>query len=323
MAQAAETRTKETGGAQPPPLRITRNIHARRATVFRAWCAGGHVSRWFAPETLTVPEARIEPRVGGAWDVMMRMPNGVEHWTRGVIRELKPDERIVIEMRVEDGAGAPLFRALTEVDFTDTLGGTRLDIMQTYTFENPAVAAPMVAGASAGWGSSLTKMEAEAIRMQGGSGVAERSVVHATFHLERTYAAPAERVWKALTDPAAKARWFGPQSGEFEILERQMDVREGGVERMKGRFSGAVTSTFDATYLDLVANERLVYSYVMHMDDKKISVSLATMQLKQSGGKTTLSVTEQGAFLDGYDDAGSREHGTGLLLDQLGDSLND
>jgi uncharacterized protein YndB with AHSA1/START domain len=72
-----------------------------------------------------------------------------------------------------------------------------------------------------------------------------------------------------------------------------------------------------------VANERLVYSYVMHMDDKKISVSLATMQLKQSGGKTTLSVTEQGAFLDGYDDVGSREHGTGLLLDQLGASLND
>ena len=34
-------------------------------------------------------------------------------------------------------------------------------------------------------------------------------------------------------------------------------------------------------------------------------------------------VTEQGAFLDGYDDAGSREQGTGLLLDALGASLVD
>jgi hypothetical protein len=52
-------------------------------------------------------------------------------------------------------------------------------------------------------------------------------------------------------------------------------------------------------------------------------VSLATLQLKAAGGKTTLMVTEQGAFLDGYDDAGSREHGTSHLLDALGASLKD
>jgi uncharacterized protein YndB with AHSA1/START domain len=82
-----------------------------------------------------------------------------------------------------------------------------------------------------------------------------------------------------------------------------------------------VLSIFDATYHDVIANERLVYGYEMHMDDKKISVSLATMQLKARGGETTLMVTEQGAFLDGYDDAGSREQGTSLLLDALGASL--
>ena len=59
----------------------------------------------------------------------------------------------------------------------------------------------------------------------------------------------------------------------------------------------------------------------MHLDDKKISVSLTTLQLKDEDGKTTLAVTEQGAFLDGYDDAGSRERGTGHLLDAPGASL--
>ena len=34
-----------------------------------------------------------------------------------------------------------------------------------------------------------------------------------------------------------------------------------------------------------------------------------------------LMVTELGAFLDGYDDAGSRERGTGELLDALSRSL--
>jgi hypothetical protein len=45
------------------------------------------------------------------------------------------------------------------------------------------------------------------------------------------------------------------------------------------------------------------------------------MQLKAEGRKTTLMVTEQGAFLDGYDDAGAREQGTSHLLDALGASL--
>lgn len=84
-----------------------------------------------------------------------------------------------------------------------------------------------------------------------------------------------------------------------------------------------MVSTFDATYHDVIPNERLIYTYEMHLDDKKISVSLATMALKAQGGKTTLMVTEQGAFLDGYDDADSREHGTGHLLDALGASLKE
>jgi uncharacterized protein YndB with AHSA1/START domain len=102
-----------------------------------------------------------------------------------------------------------------------------------------------------------------------------------------------------------------------------MDVRVGGKERLKGRWEGGVVSTFDAVYHDVTPNERLVYSYEMHLDEKKISVSLATMQLRSDGGKTTLMVTEQGAFLDGYDDAGARERGTGLLLDALGASLRE
>ena len=84
-----------------------------------------------------------------------------------------------------------------------------------------------------------------------------------------------------------------------------------------------MVSDFQAVYHDLIPNQRLIYSYVMHLNDRMISVSLATLELRAEGGKTTLAVTEQGVFLDGYDDAGAREHGTGLLLDALGASLAD
>ena len=80
-------------------------------------------------------------------------------------------------------------------------------------------------------------------------------------------------------------------------------------------------TTFDALYFDVVPDERLVYAYEMHLDDRKISVSLATMQLRSEAGGTLLTVTEQGVFLDGYDDGGSRENGTGWLMDKLAASL--
>ena len=53
---------------------------------------------------------------------------------------------------------------------------------------------------------------------------------------------------------------------------------------------------FKARYLDIVPQRRIVYAYSMHVDEQKISVSLATI-------------------------AGSHERGTGSLLDRLARSL--
>jgi uncharacterized protein YndB with AHSA1/START domain len=322
MAQAIETK-EDAGAIQPPPLILSRLLHARPETVFKAWSTADHVKRWFSPETYTVSDAKVEMHVGGPFEVCMRSPSGEEHWSRGVFTEVTPYTRLVIDMKTSDAAGKLLFTAHTEVAFSEGLAGTKMDVVQTYVFVDPALAAPMVGGASEGWRTTLDKLEAEVVRMVGGTETGVRSVVHATFHLERGYEAPVGRVWKALTDEAAKSKWFGGAPGSWELLERYMDVRPGGTERASGRWEGGVVSTFDAIYHDVIENERLVYSYEMHLDDKKISVSLATMQLKAEGRKTRLMVTEQGAFLDGYDDAGSREHGTGELLDRLGASLKD
>ena len=321
MAQAIESKD-DAAVQQPPPLRLSRVFHARRETVFKAWSSADHVKRWFSPETFTVSDAKVQMHVGGPFEVCMRSPTGEEHWIRGRFVEIAPRTRLVIDMHVADSSGKPLFRALTEVDFSDALGGTRMDLVQTYTLIDPSMAW-MVAGAPDGWRSTLDKLEKEVVRLQGGAGIGIRSVAHATFHLERSYDAPVARVWKALTDEAAKQKWFGGTPGSWELLERHMDVRVGGREWLKGRWEGGMVSTFEAIYHDVIPNQRLVYSYEMHLDDKKISVSLATLQLKAADAKTTLMVTEQGAFLDGYDDAGSREHGTGYLLDALGASLKD
>jgi len=147
-----------------------------------------------------------------------------------------------------------------------------------------------------------------------------RSAVHGSFTLERVYDASPARVFQAWANIEAKARWFvGP--ADWQVLERTLEFRVGGRERLRGRKGSGVISTFDSVYLDIVPDRRIVYSYDMHLDETHISVSLATVQLEPEGGGTRLILTEQGAFLDGYDDAGSRERGTRVLLEQLGAAL--
>jgi uncharacterized protein YndB with AHSA1/START domain len=80
-------------------------------------------------------------------------------------------------------------------------------------------------------------------------------------------------------------------------------------------------SSFDAIYQDIIPNERIIYSYDMHLDDKRISVSVSTIVFAAAAAGTKLTFTEQGVFLDGFDDPSLREKGTSDLLDALGASL--
>jgi uncharacterized protein YndB with AHSA1/START domain len=144
-------------------------------------------------------------------------------------------------------------------------------------------------------------------------------VVHGSFTVSREYPAPVAMVFNAWADKQAKARWFAGPEGWKEVI-RDFDFRPGGRERTKGRFPNGRESDFHCEYRDIVPNERIVYVYDMYVDGTKISVSLATVTFETAGKGTKLTVTEQGVFLDGYDDAGGREHGTNILLDQLGAS---
>jgi uncharacterized protein YndB with AHSA1/START domain len=145
------------------------------------------------------------------------------------------------------------------------------------------------------------------------------SVVHANFTITRSWKASPARVFQAFANEEAKRKWFGGPG--MEMLEKSFDFREGGHEMAKGRHPTGMVSAFDCVYHDIVENERIIYSYVMHLDGRKISVSQACIQIAADGSGTKFTLTEYGDYLDGYDDAGSREHGTNFLMDQLGASL--
>ncbi len=78
---------------------------------------------------------------------------------------------------------------------------------------------------------------------------------------------------------------------------------------------------FKSRYHEIVTDERIVFAYDLLVDERLTSVSLTTVEFFPSEGGTRLVFTEQGAFFDGLDNPADREHGTGKLLDALGDVL--
>jgi hypothetical protein len=59
----------------------------------------------------------------------------------------------------------------------------------------------------------------------------------------------------------------------------------------------------------------------MHLDDSRISISLATVEFTREHDGTRLVFTEHGAFLDGHEPPARRDEGMGSLLDALGKEL--
>jgi uncharacterized protein YndB with AHSA1/START domain len=142
------------------------------------------------------------------------------------------------------------------------------------------------------------------------------STTFGTFTIERSIPASPEKVFKAFADLEEKNKWFGPPPGG-KGMERSFEFTVGGKEHMKGEYKPGALFSFDATYQDIVPNERIIYTYYMYMDENLLSVSLATILFTPQDDGTQLSITEQGAFLDGFDKPEIREHGTNDLADKI------
>jgi uncharacterized protein YndB with AHSA1/START domain len=132
--------------------------------------------------------------------------------------------------------------------------------------------------------------------------MSQHSSQFGSFTIERKFAAPPSLVFSAFATEKGKQVWFSGPSDQWTLEDRAFDFRVGGAETLTGKWKSGMVTRFDAQYHDIVPDERIIYSYTMHVNGKKISVSLATVEVKAAGAGTLLTLTEQGAFLDGYDD---------------------
>lgn len=149
----------------------------------------------------------------------------------------------------------------------------------------------------------------------------DRSVVHGTIIVERTYPASPKRVFAAWSSREALLSWALPGEGWVLGFEH-FDFRVGGRGLSHFGPAGGETYLNDTTYLDIVADTRIVSAGSMTCAGTRLSAGLMTVEFQPAGtGSCRLVMTEQSAFFDGHDLPENHEAGWNEMLDKLGDHL--
>lgn len=136
-------------------------------------------------------------------------------------------------------------------------------------------------------------------------------VTHSTFTLERRYPASVQRVFQAWADPEARRRWMA-QGADYS-----QDFVVGGHETVKGFDGQGRALIYQAHYVDIVTNERILTTSTMHAEDQLSTVSVTSVEFEAADAGTRVVVTEHGIYLPGQEQPAWREEGTAQQLDAL------
>jgi len=138
-------------------IEIVRIFDAPRELVYEAWTDPKHMTQWWGPTVFTNHSCELDVRPGGAWQIVMRSPDGVDYRCEGVYSEVVKPERLVFTNDAVDQNGKPLLKGLTTVLFADQGGRTRLTL-RTRATGLVAYAPAMLRGMEQGWSQSLDKL---------------------------------------------------------------------------------------------------------------------------------------------------------------------
>jgi uncharacterized protein YndB with AHSA1/START domain len=101
---------------------------------------------------------------------------------------------------------------------------------------------------------------------------------------ERTFDAPREMVWKALTDPDLVPRWWGPKGTTAEVVE--MDVRPGGKWRYVSHSPDREDVSFYGEYLEVAPPERYKWTFMFDVEGIGPQGGPETFTFEEIDGKT-------------------------------------
>ena len=140
-------------------LQVARTFEVSREQVFAAWTDPESVRRWFGPREFSNASADLDVRVGGAYRIAMRSPDGETFYVVGTYREVSPPERLVFSWGWEGSPDTP--ESTVTVEFFERGGGT--EVVLTHVGLADATSRD---NHQEGWEGTLERLAAELTREQ-------------------------------------------------------------------------------------------------------------------------------------------------------------
>lgn len=138
--------------------------------------------------------------------------------------------------------------------------------------------------------------------------------------LERIVDVPRELVWKAWTRPEHISKWFTPKP--WYISDCEIDLRPGGIFRTVMNSPEGEQSIIHGCYLDIVPNERLVWTDALlpgyRPSTEPFLTSILMLEPHGNGGTkyTAMAIHRDEATRQKHEEMGFYD-GWGTVLDQL------
>jgi uncharacterized protein YndB with AHSA1/START domain len=146
-------------------LSLTRRLDATPDVIWRCWTDSDLLKRWFAPKPVETVEAVIEPRPGGRFFTLMRVPDHGDIGGEGCILVAEPARRLVWTNCMEAGfvpatlgTGAMDFAFSADIRLTPEDGGCRYDVVLRHRTDADRAAHEKM-GFHDGWGAAIAQME--------------------------------------------------------------------------------------------------------------------------------------------------------------------
>ena len=113
-----------------------------------------------------------------------------------------------------------------------------------------------------------------------------------TLHLQRTFAAPRERVFRAWTDPEELKRWWCPEGWTSAGVE--IDLRTGGEYRIgMKKLAGGDLLYITGKYLEVRPPQKLVYTWNWQGAFPGMPETRVTVEFVDVGGATEVFLTHE------------------------------
>ena len=141
-------------------LVLARHVAATPAQLWAAWTDPEELKLWFAPKPVVMEEAVIEPRPGGLFRTVMRLPDGTRHASDGCILEAVPQHRLVFTDALGPGYRPNVESFMTAIVTMDADGaGSRYEAHVLHASDADRRKHEAM-GFFDGWGTCLDQLEA-------------------------------------------------------------------------------------------------------------------------------------------------------------------